>query len=317
MTSRRGALVLLAAVVGLAALASCERASPPSSGQPSGPPRIGDGPRVVVLSPALARTMQDLGLARFVVGRHAFDTVSDQAVPAVGDQLGIDYERLLALAPTHVLLESDAKGAPPRLESLARDRAWAVRRVPVLSLSEVRASPAALAEFFANTAAAPAAERVARLVDDFDRALARREPSLARAGRVLLLLGTDPPAALGPGSFHHEILTSIGGTPALTEGAPFVELDAEDVRRLSPDAIVILSTRGEGAVTGESVRASAGVLGTLDIPAARSARFARLADPLALTPSTASARLADRLAEILETWSREEAGARERESGGS
>ncbi|MDX2016809.1 MAG: hypothetical protein SFY95_04105 [Planctomycetota bacterium] len=310
MIPRRGLFVLALAMLGVG-LASCERA-------PARPaPAQSGAPRVVVLSPALARTMQDLGLARFIVGRHAFDTVSDQSVPAVGDQLGIDYERLLALGPTHVLLESDAKGAPPRLESLAGERGWALRRVPVLSLTDVRASPAALAEFFANTPAAPGAERVAELVSDFDRALARRTPSLERAGRVLLLLSTDPPAALGPGSFHHEILTSIGGTPALAEGAPFVELDAEDVRRLAPDAVVILSTQGEGVATGESVRASAGVLGTLDIPAVRSSRFARLADPLALTPSTASARLANRLAELLESWAREEAGARERESGGS
>ena len=58
-------LVLLSCVVML----GCSRRPPvpPSS----------SAPRVVVLSPALAITMHDLGMAHLIVGRHAWDTVTD------------------------------------------------------------------------------------------------------------------------------------------------------------------------------------------------------------------------------------------------
>jgi hypothetical protein len=62
-------------------------------------------------------------------------------------------------------------------------------------------------------------------------------------GRVLLLWPSSPPAAVGPGSFHHEILERVGGVPAIEEGSAYIELDAEDVLGLAPDGIVLIAAR--------------------------------------------------------------------------
>lgn len=94
-----------------------------------------------------------------------------------------------------------------------------------------------------------------------------------------------------------------------------MELDAEDVLRLDPAGIVLISPRGVGtarASVGEAdLLARLGRLGDLDIRAVREGRVALIDDPLALLPSTAMAGFADRLAAILESWEEaDEPGAR-------
>ena len=70
------------------------------------------------------------------------------------------------------------------------------------------------------------------------------------AGRVLLLWPTNPPAAVGPGSFHHEVLVRAGGRPAIESGSAYIELDAEGVLALAPDAIMVISPRDVGEAAG-------------------------------------------------------------------
>src|SRR5689334_23210000 len=98
--------------VGVAALCcvqACRHtASPPNEPAPS------SSPRVVALSPAVARTMRDLGLGKYLVGRHGFDQWSAQSLPVCGDQNGIDYETLVRARPTQVFLQ--VADVPDRLE---------------------------------------------------------------------------------------------------------------------------------------------------------------------------------------------------------
>lgn len=291
----------LAALFLAAALAACRESPAPPAAAAADTPAA--APRVAVLSPALAATMQDLGLEALVVGRAGWDLALDPALPVCGDQTGIDYERLLAVRPTHVLLEWGSRPLPPRLGALAADQGWTVRNFRLLSLGEVAASADALGEMFLppRAGAEPAG-------DPFRRALARRA-DFSPAGRVLLLASLAPPAALGPGSFHHQALESIGGVPAFADGAPYIRLDAEDVLRLAPDAIILVLPRAPGVPapseppTWDDLRARLGAIGTLDIPAVARRRVALIDDPLALLPATTLRRFADALADILARWS--------------
>jgi ABC-type hemin transport system substrate-binding protein len=232
--SARAIAALAGAGFGAAALGACKReptaqqpsgttpALPQSSAQPSGALRI------AAVSPALAITLRDLGLADKIIARHAWDMVLDLKVPIVGDQASLDYEALLDAKPTHVLLEWGARPVPDRMTSLAAEHNWRVKSWSLLSYDQLRASFNEIATFIAQ--GQPASEglalaaRAAELTTRFDNACAQR-PAASRAGTVLLLHSVSPIAALGPGSFHHDILSRLGATAR-----------AHQRQRLHPDA---------------------------------------------------------------------------------
>ena len=121
---------------------------------------------------------------------------------------------------------------PARLTQLAATNRWSVHDYPLLALADVDDAAAEMAALWGVATLPPI------------RGLeAGKRPDRAAVGRVLLLYGIDPPSALGPGSFHHELLVDLGATPALTEGRAFMTLDAEDVLRLAPDAVMIFNPR--------------------------------------------------------------------------
>lgn len=316
-------LTWLFAIVG----AGCGE-SPSGAGPGVGEP--GGAERIVALSPAVAVMLRDLGVADRVVGRHDYDLVLSPDVPAVGHQEAIDYEALLTVRPTHVLIEWGSRPLPPRLGELAERHGWAVVRVRLLTLDDIARTVDDLAIMFGVVDPFGAGDRrppgmdtprgvggMPRFVDPVTR-LEQTLPSarLARAwqrrgegfegvGGVLLLGSVDPPGVLGPGSFHHQILERIGGVPAIAEGSPWIELDVEDIHRLAPGAIVLIAPRAGGGVdpvSVEEIRRRLGRIGGLDIPAVRDGRLGLIDDPLALTPSTAMAGFADELAGMLAGW---------------
>ncbi len=279
-----------------ALVAACsEHAQPPS------PPGDAAGaPRIVALSPAVAVTLRDLGLEDRIVGRHGWDLVLDRSLPVCGDQSGINYESLLAARPTHVILEWGTRDLPARLGELADANGWKVRTVRLLSLGDIRAFAADAAAEFApnNPRAAAAVASLDGIADGVDR---------SGAGRVLLLLSATPPAALGPGSYHQEILALLGGVPALEQGQPYVTLNAEDVLRLAPDGIVLIAPRSPGSAASDSpswdeIAPRLGRLAALPVPAVERRRVAVIDDPLALIPSTAAVEFAERLRGVLDAW---------------
>jgi len=295
---------LLALLVTLLILLACERRTPPSV--PSTSPRPA---RLVPLSPAVAIILRDLGHAPRIVGRHAYDFVLDPALPVCGDQAGIDYEALLRVNPTHVFTQWGARELPERLVALAAERGWTLRDARLLTLADIEATLLDLdAAALDRDPAAPPSPAAALQIARLNEALRPRAGAQA-AGRVLLLMSTSPTAAaLGPGSFHHQVLERLGAAPALATGAPYITLDAEDLLRLNPDAVVVIAPRAFGApaasrpATGAALEGRLGILATLPIRALEAGRVALIDDPLALTPSTAIADFATELGRILDAW---------------
>jgi ABC-type Fe3+-hydroxamate transport system substrate-binding protein len=299
--TRRG--LLLGVIVGVFALVGCERSAPPSAPPPAG---AAGEPRIAVMSPALAGTLRWLGRDGAIVGRHGFDVWSDRALPVCGDQAGFDYETLIRVNPTHIFVEWGDRALPDRLTALARERGWTIRNFSTLSLEDVeRTADEIDAMFPVRSQAAGEAAPSVRL----RRAWSPRpgvDPALA--GRVLLLVSTSPPTALGPGSAHQQILTGMGGRAALASGGPYQTLDAEDVLKVAPDAIVLVSPRdpsSAGAAAAPVRGADAlGPLAKLDIPAVRQGRVALLDDPQGLLPGAALVTFADALHAQLSAWVR-------------
>lgn len=251
--------------------------------------------RIVALSPGIAETLAALGLGDSIVGRHAFDEFTGASVPSVGDQAGIDYEALLRVRPTHVLLERSAAGAPPRLLELSKARGFEVRVVPMLSLEEIRESIGRLPALVGSAEAeAGAASLLARL----DAAFGRADGFGERAGRMLALYWTRPIGAAGPGSYHAEIVQSLGGSLALDDGAPYRQLDPEDVRRLNPDSIALFVP---GADPGR-LEDLLGPLLALDLRAMREGRVALITHPRCQTPGPSAIEAAESLREAVLAW---------------
>ncbi|MFZ4575470.1 MAG: ABC transporter substrate-binding protein, partial [Phycisphaerales bacterium] len=272
-------------------LTGCKRRKDPAS----------DGPRVVALSPAVAVMLRDLGLADRVVGRHGYDMVLPETLPVCGNQLGIDYERLIGAKPTHVITEWGASGPPERLVTLAAERGWKLHDSSMRTLADIRRECEEIERFVRG-----GPERSPELIARMNNAWSKQDKELARVGRVLMLAEIAPPAALGPGSFHFEILASLGGVPAITDGGPYQSLTLEQIAVMKPDAVVLVLPRapGEPSLCGDAAaaRRALGKIAELDVPAVTKSRYALLDDPLAQTPSTAMIGFSDELHALLKQW---------------
>lgn len=282
--------VVMAVAMAVAALlpASCERATP----EP--PPTADATPRIVVLSPAVASVVRELGLADRIVGRHAFDSFLPAKIPSCGDQAGIDYETLLTLRPTHVLTQWGSRELPSRLVELARERGWRLSDHAMLSLGDIRRCVDAVGQ--ALFPADPDG-RVAALRRRMDEAWSPRAG--LPAGRVLLLASIASPAAFGPGSCHQEVLEAIGATPALAAGGAFVSLDHEDITKLRPDVFIVLLP-GAGDPSGPSVvTLEKAARGAPLLPGMTPANTRVIIDPECQIPGVAMIRLADLLDEAI------------------
>lgn len=310
------ALITLAAVAAILVWSTRPSSPDPTS---TGPNRINSAaphpapsdstspPRLAVLSPALAVILSDLGVAPSIVARHGYDMVLDKSIPSCGDQSGVDYESLLSVRPTHVFIEWGSRPLPDRLVELAKSHAWNVRPFTLLSLDDVTRTltdlSAALKDSGLDVSARSTA--LAAALNDSMRPRA----NLEHLGGVLMLMSVRPPAALGPGSVHHEILTRLGAASALTKPSPYVELDAEDVCHLAPGVIVLITPRAVGAApvaknTPEARRALLGPLSSLDIPAVKLDRIIVIDDPLSLLPTTRLTDFAKQLGDQLEALAR-------------
>lgn len=270
--------------------AACRKA--PETGMPD----PGE-PRIVALSPALAVIARDAGLGDRIVGRHAWDLALDPSLPVVGTHDDPDLETLLRLRPTDLLIQETEARSPAALRRLAAEQGWTIRSFPLLTLDDVARACDEIAAAFGGPPGpdGPPGARLRRAWSD------RGEPARA-AGRVLLLAGVDPVGAMGPGSFHHQLIERMGAEPALRDGGPWQELDLEDVLRLAPDAILLFRPGAEPEPGPEGALAMLGGIAGLDVPAVRSGRVGVIRHPLGLLPASSLAEVADEVAQTLERW---------------
>ncbi len=274
-------------------------------------------PRIVVLAPALGVILRDLGLEDDIVGKHAWDMALGRSIPAVGTHDDPDLESILRLRPTHIIVQDMEARVPESLRRMAEREGWTLWGFPLLTLDDIATTtdelhfrligePTRDPRTIDPTAHLARERPSARLAD----AWSDRGPPAQRAGRVLLLAGVDPAGAMGPGSFHHQLIERLGAAPAITTGGPWQELDHEDILRLAPDAILLFRPApvnpnpiGERQRPGvaEAMSALRGI-GSLDIPAVRDGRVAIIDHPLGLLPASSLAEVADEIAKAFADW---------------
>lgn len=282
-------LTLLCLIVTALLLAGCRE-------KPAGTLPAEGVVRLVSLSPAITLALVDLELDEYLVGRTPYCAMVDADIPAVGDLLAIDYEALVRVAPTHVLIQPALQGADAGLLELARERGWVVREWPLNGVDDVKRMVDELpgVVLTAEAPARRAAESRARqLLEQLDSALAPGEAGFT--GNVLILNGVEPVLAFGRGTYLSDMLDAFGAANAASaEG--WAQLAVEDVVRLNPEAVVIVDANDAASTTAHRAR---GVVASWPIDAARADRIAILAHPEVLTPSTGLIEVAPLLRDLL------------------
>ncbi len=298
----RSAAVALASALLLLAT-SCRKAPPQASPAPVNTYAY---PKLVVLSPGMAVILRDLKRSDAVVGRHGFDMVTDPNVPVAGSQSELDYEVLLRVQPTHVLLESGARDVPPRLKELAESNGWQIESLPALRLDDIRRQITRLDEISARLDPGESTPEGAALLKSFDEAMTAKFGLPERLGRTMPLASTSPIGILGPGSFHAEMLAALGATPIPESGAAFIHADVEDVLKADPDSLVLFLPANQDL----DMNALLGALAGKPLRAIREGRVLVIRDPLCHSPSTALIPIANEIGERTESWITIEAASR-------
>lgn len=203
--------------------------------------------RLAVLSPGLASIVRELGREDVMVGRHTWDSWSDQGIPSVGDNLRIETEAMLAAAPGVIVVEASATEAPASLERAAAWLEAEVVRVPVLRLSDLPGAVRRMDELTRPSGADGLSAEARALLGRMEAAFREHPDAGACLGRTLVVASTGPIGVTGPGSFHWELVAALGAEAVPVTGGPWQTLNAEDVVALSPETVVLLAP-GEGEV---------------------------------------------------------------------
>ncbi len=260
-------------------------------------------PRIVSFSPAISRTLVDLGLANRLVGRTRFCFAVDPAIPVVGDLTSVNYETLIRVQPTHILLQPAGTGTDPALGQLARSRGWAVGLWPRLNgvkdIERLLQELPGLLYPEPSDASDEVRQRAQGTLNAIAASLNHTEHTLFR-GRTLVLSSLEPMMAFGRGTYMDDILTRLGASNA-TRAKGWVQLSLEDVVRLNPQAIVLVldvdpTVAPEPTETLRPIR-------DLHVDATRDGRLAVLANPDALLPSSGVVAVANSLRAVLHEFS--------------
>lgn len=192
--------------------------------------------RVVSLLPAFTELLFALGGEGVVVGRTTWCDWPPAAasVPSVGDGLAPNIEAIVARRPDLVLVyRSGANG-----EAVARLRGLgiAVAQFRTDGLADLARAARGVATLLGRP---EAGEGYAAAFED---SLARvRAPAPREPLRALILVGDQPPIAIGPASYLSELVVLAGGTNAFAdlEGAS-APVSLEAIAARDPDVVLVL-----------------------------------------------------------------------------
>lgn len=253
--------------------------------------------RVVSFSPALTRIAVDLGMSDVIIGRTPWCTSVDSDVPVVGQLDDADFELLVRLDPTHVLVQPSAIGVHPELERLAREKNWVIISDRVNGIADIQSVTGEIVS--ALSTAAPARADAMRATyeqwqEELDLILTPLS-ELPASGSTLIVLSGDPVLAFGQQTYLGDVIDRFGLENEL-EQTGWVELTLEDVSRLNPDLLIIVTTAD---VQSAFIDGVLGPLESLPIEAIRAKRWIVLDHADALIPSTSVLEVAAELRQKL------------------
>jgi len=257
----------------------------------------------VSMSPAVTQMLIELGFRDEIVGIGRYDPIDLPGVDVVGDSVHMDYEKLVAARPTHVLLQPERSvGLPQRLVELGERHAWTIGRVHIDTVDDVLrvlydpANPRVSVGGYIDEQ-----EAAAGLRSRIETQLAQLRAWSDTLGqddrpRVLIAFRTEPLGVVGRDTFLDEMLRLAGGVNAIEAGY-YLNADRERVLAAQPDVIMLMTSPAE--YTEAQVSGWRDAMKELDVPAGRTGRIVVIRDALAKVPSTSVARIAAEMARRL------------------
>ena len=193
--------------------------------------------RIISVAPNLTELLFAAGAADQIVGVSEYSDYPEaaRALPRIGDAFRLDYERIVALAPTIAVIweTGTPAGVAGRLESLG----IRVVGIPTRRLDDIAAALLELGKLArTEPVAAAAAAEFRRRVEEL-RTRYRDRPKL----RVFIEIDDAPLFTVGGSHLISEIVELCGGTNVFADSATLaLPVDMESVLVRAPQ--VILST---------------------------------------------------------------------------
>jgi iron complex transport system substrate-binding protein len=266
--------------------------------QRSAPAAPAGARRIVSLLPSFTQIVVALGAGDRLVGRTQFCPTAgvSPAAVVVGAALDANFEKILSLKPDLVLVKQSMTEQRRKLEALG---------LPILDLPTDKIADAFIAvEEIAQRLGLAAngralTDRLRQELQRVHQAAAGRPPV-----RALLVIGHAPGElreiyAAAPGTFLDELLALAGGVDVLPAGpAIFPKINAEEILRADPEAIIVFAPGEDGSPTAQA--AELNVWRALPfLRAVKNGRVHRIVDANALSPGPEMAQTARRVAELL------------------
>lgn len=247
-------------------LTACGAPHEPPETHTQGPPH-----RIISLSPAATDLLRELSLDDRIIGASAFCRDADH-LPVVGDLSGVDAEALIRLRPDLLVYQETAAPPPAGLFGAADMVGAETLAVPVDDMADLHRAIDTLAHAADPERVNPQiARRCAQLHATLDEALL---PGVGLDVSVLLLQPGPNILAWGGRTWLGHVVTAAGARPLL-EDRSWTGVSSEDVIRLEPDMIFVLS---------EHADVDTSAITTLDTPASKDGQVHVLAHPRLMIP---------------------------------
>ena len=257
-----GAVCLLV-MAGMLLCAGCRRSESPAAD---------NLPRIISTVPAATQILVQIGAGYTLVGVSSYDPPLLKpplnALPVVGDYLNLDYELLLALHPTALIIQMAPPRVPAELISFTQAHQIDLVNLQLTTLDQIYQSTQILGKISGRE------PQAARAIAALKSHLAQISAHYAHAWRprVVYLEDVEPVRIVGSENFMDALIKLAGGeNVGALAGVNSPVIDRETLVNLAPDVLLIAAPGQEPSVGPNDPRLSA--WNQLPIPAAEFGRI--------------------------------------------
>jgi iron complex transport system substrate-binding protein len=256
------------------------------------------GPRIVSTVPAATLNLLLIGAADTLVGVTRFDVVTlppdKRDLPVVGDYESIDYEQLVSLHPTALVIQMAESRISPRLRDLAASHHIQLVNLRFDHIDDIWTSVEALGQAAGKPDdARRAIDRAKFELQTIARqyggtplappATAPTAPAAPPRPKVVYLVSPEQMLLAGQNTFIGEMIALAGGDNVGAQAGPgFLAVSREALVMLAPDVLLVGAVDQIGA---QSDDARLRPWRSLPVPAARAGRVYLVTDGNALMAS--------------------------------
>jgi len=281
--------------------AGCKKEEAPAPPGPPVPPpptkAEGSKPmRILSLTPNVTEILFAMGLGDKVVGRSSFCLYPPEAgkIPAVGDTLHLNLEKIIALAPTIAFVVTRRDDIPKRLQGVG------IRTVAIQS-DRTEQMLKAIETIGAETGRGIDAQVLA---DHISVGLAKVRAQVRDLPRPRVLfafpmtVGSPQMMVAGRGTFVDDLLDVAGGENAYPKKADWPTVGPQDVIGMAPQ-VVIVNAAGADAAPDRLAAVRTAWTNWKSIPAVKNDRVVILTEAYLTIPGPRVAEAARLLAEAI------------------